>query len=280
MPKERLFMLHKTQIRKTVFISFIFGLIIACQSHETTSSTGSQNSTVPKEVSIAKTEAIQLPKDNSNKDQTSRSIRGSQINVQKDDKVESRWLFVGDSLTAGYGLEAEAAYVALIQNKILKDHWLDTQSKKRPKLINAGISGDTSAGALRRLDWLLADSPNRVFLCIGANDGLRGQSIAALKDNLIKIIQKVKSKGIKVTLMGMQVPPNYGVKYSVQFKQSYFDIAKSQNVPLYPFLLEGVGGVAELNQSDGIHPNHQGQEVIAEQLFKYFLEENYLTKAN
>ena len=270
---------YKTQIRQTIFISFVLGFFTDCQSYEATSST---RYTESKASTVSKTanEVLQLSKVNLEKDQKSRQIREKQIIGQSKEQRKSRWLFVGDSLTAGFGLEVEAAYVALIQAKILKEDWIDSKSKKQLKLINAGISGDTSAGVLRRLDWLLADSPNRVFLCIGANDGLRGQSITALKDNLIKIIQKIKSKGIEVTLIGMQVPPNYGVEYSAQFKQSYFDVAESESVPLYPFLLQGVGGVAELNQNDGIHPNHQGQEVIAEQLFKYILKENYLTKAN
>ncbi len=199
----------------------------------------------------------------------------SQVNKEQS---LTKWLFVGDSLTAGFGLELEAAYVALMQQKIKKEHWIDPHSKLSPLLINAGISGDTSAGALRRIDWLLADEPTRVFLCIGANDGLRGQAISSLKENLLKMIKKLKKRGVQITLMGMQVPPNYGQEYSTKFKESYVEIALSEKLDLYPFLLDKVGGISELNQSDGIHPNHQGHQVIAEGLFNHILKRGYLIK--
>ena len=266
-------MLNQYKILMHIIIFSWLGLAIGCQANKDDSST---QSTVRSTIKLS-TDA------SSSESKTSKLSIVEHLSIDgesnRQTRQESKWVFVGDSLTAGYGLESEAAYVALIQAKIRQGNWLDSESNSVPKLINAGISGDTSAGALRRLDWLLADQPSRVFLCIGANDGLRGQSTVALKKNLTTMIQKVKRKGIQITLMGMQVPPNYGPEYSVQFKQSYVDVAREQKVSLYPFLLKDVAGVAKLNQSDGIHPNHEGQKVIAEQLFNYILKQAYLSKA-
>jgi acyl-CoA thioesterase I len=191
-----------------------------------------------------------------------------------------KWLFIGDSLTAGYGLDANSSYVAILQRAIEAEAWVEPVSGQMPKLINAGVSGDTSAGALRRVSWLLADQPTRVFLCIGANDGLRGQPVAMLKKNLNQLISIMKEMSIEVHLIGMQVPPNYGAEYSTEFTQAYQQVAEEQQVNLYPFLLANVAGVANLNQSDGIHPNREGHQVVAQQFHTYLKSLNLLTHSS
>lgn len=264
-------MRYDYRFMKYLILFLLHGWLLACQAGSIGSDIHSVNQDRSKgATSVSKSPALY----NHGNEENSLS------RIKQESKHVTKWLFVGDSLTAGYGLEPEAAYVALIQKKIHQEAWLDAESKQVPILINAGISGDTSAGALRRIDWLLAEQPSRVFLCIGANDGLRGQAVSALEMNLTKLIEKIKKKGIQVTLMGMQVPSNYGPEYSAQFKQSYQTVAESQKIALYPFLLKGVGGVAELNQSDGIHPNHEGQQKIATQLFEYILQQAYLSKAD
>ena len=172
-------------------------------------------------------------------------------------------------MTAGYGLDAQSSYVSLLENMIKVQDFVDTKTGLIPKLVNAGVSGDTSTGALRRLSWLLADQPDRVFLCIGANDGLRGQPIKVLKSNLINLSKMIQSKGIELMLMGMRIPPNYGVEYSEGFAKVYKQVAEEHNVALYPFLLANVAGHNHLNQTDGIHPNRKGHQLIAQQLFKH-----------
>lgn len=195
-------------------------------------------------------------------------------------KLRPKWLFIGDSLTAGYGLDADFSYVAILQRAIEAEAWVEPVSGQMPTLINAGVSGDTSAGALRRVSWLLADQPTRVFLCIGANDGLRGQPVAMLKKNLNQLISIMKDMSVEVHLIGMQVPPNYGVEYSTEFAQAYQQVAEEQQVSLYPFLLANVAGVARLNQSDGIHPNREGHEVVAQQFHTYLKTLNLLTHSS
>ena len=182
---------------------------------------------------------------------------------------QTKWLFVGDSLTAGFGLEAQSSYVSVLGSMIKTHKFVDSTTGLVPKLINAGVSGDTSTGALRRLSWLLADQPHRIFLCIGANDGLRGQPLELLKSNLSNLTKMIKSKGIDLMLMGMRIPPNYGIEYSKGFAKVYAQVAQEQNVPLYPFLLVNVAGHSHLNQTDGIHPNREGHQLIAQQLFNH-----------
>ena len=191
----------------------------------------------------------------------------------------SKWLFIGDSLTAGFGVEIDQSYVSVLQDIITSENLVDSTLLKEPKLINAGVSGDTSAGVLRRLDWLLAEKPDRVFLCIGANDGLRGQPLAALEKNLTKIIKKLKDLHIYVYLMGMKLPPNYGESYTTQFAQVYVNISKNEMIPLYPFLLEGVAGHHQYNQADGIHPTEAGHHKIAKKLSKKLINIGLLQKS-
>lgn len=167
-------------------------------------------------------------------------------------------LFFGDSLTAGYGLSAEEAFPALIEKELNK-------KISRVKVINGGLSGETSAGGVSRIDWLLRQPIQIFVLELGANDGLRGLPLHQTRKNLQAIIDKVKTKnpGVKIVLAGMMVPPNMGNQYTSEFRVIYPDLAKKNNATLIPFLLEGVGGIEKLNQSDGIHPNVEGHKIVA-----------------
>lgn len=170
-------------------------------------------------------------------------------------------LFFGDSLTAGYGLSPEMAFPSLIEKQLNK-------SGPSVKITNAGLSGETSAGGLARIDWVLRQRIDIFVLELGANDGLRGLPLSQTKSNLQGIIDKVKAKypNAKIVLTGMMVPPNMGKQYSAEFKNIYPDLAKKNNAVLMPFLLEGVGGIEKLNQADGIHPNVEGHKIIARNL--------------
>ncbi len=171
-------------------------------------------------------------------------------------------LFFGTSLTAGLGLEQSEAYPAIIQEKI-------DSLNLNYKVINGGLSGETSAGGKSRIDWLLKQ-PIAVFVLeLGANDGLRGISVEETRANLQAIIDKVKLKYPDVVLVmeGMQMPPNMGQKYTQEFKETFSLLAKENDMIFVPFLLEGVGGVAKLNQDDGIHPTKEGQKILAENVW-------------
>lgn len=172
-------------------------------------------------------------------------------------------LFFGTSLTAGYGLDPAEAYPALIQKKI--------DSLDLPyKVINGGLSGETSAAGKSRIDWLLKQ-PIAVFVLeLGANDGLRGLSVTETSANLQAVIDKVKAKypNVKMVMAGMQMPPNMGEKYTADFKAVFSNLAQKNQMVFVPFLLEGVGGVARLNQEDGIHPTAEGQQILAENVWK------------
>lgn len=164
---------------------------------------------------------------------------------------------LGDSLAAGLGVDPTEAYPAVLQ-RLLDDAGLGYQ------VINAGISGDTSAGALRRVDWMLRRPVDALLLQIGGNDGLRGQSPAALKTNLVTIMERTRAKypGVRIILAGMKMPPNMGA-YATQFEQVFVEVAREQRAALVPFLLEGVGGVPEMNLPDGIHPTPEGHRRVA-----------------
>ncbi|HYJ03569.1 MAG TPA: arylesterase [Chthoniobacterales bacterium] len=168
-------------------------------------------------------------------------------------------LFLGDSLTAGLGVQPAEAFPALVAEKI--------RAAGLPfEVENAGLSGDTSAGGLRRIDWLLQRPIDVLFLELGANDGLRGQPLKSLKANLQAIIDKTKAKNpqAKIVLAGMQVPPNLGAEYASGFQRVFAELAQENNAVLIPFLLEGVGGNRELNQQDLIHPSAAGHGIIAD----------------
>ncbi|MEO8277123.1 MAG: arylesterase [Thermoanaerobaculia bacterium] len=170
-----------------------------------------------------------------------------------------RIVFLGDSLTAGLGLSEAEAYPALV-GKLLAGQGMPVT------VVNAGVSGDTSAGGLARLDWLLTQKPDILFVALGANDGLRGQPVAGIAANLHEIVIRARAAGATVVLAGMRMPPNYGPAYTHDFEAAYRNVAKDLAVPLLPFLLEGVGGIAALNQADGIHPTAEGQRRVAAQV--------------
>jgi len=169
---------------------------------------------------------------------------------------------LGDSLTAGLGVAPEEAYPALLEARLRREGF-------DYRVVNAGVSGDTSAGGLRRIDWALKLRPDVVIVALGANDGLRGQPPEALRDNLTRIVARAKVSGARVLLAGMRVPPNYGDEYARAFAAVYPQVARATGAPLAPFLLDGVAGDARLNQADGLHPTAEGQRVIAERLWPH-----------
>ncbi len=173
-------------------------------------------------------------------------------------------LFFGNSLTAGYGIDQEDAFAGLTQDRI-DSLGLDY------RVINGGLSGETTAGGLSRLDWFLEDEPYIFILELGGNDGLRGILPAESKRNLIGIIDKVRAKypDTKIILAGMQIPPNMGQEYTEEFKSIYPEVAAEKNVTLIPFLLENVGGIPELNLPDGIHPTEEGHKIVFETIWPY-----------
>jgi acyl-CoA thioesterase-1 len=172
-------------------------------------------------------------------------------------------LFFGDSLTAGYGLSPEEAFPALVEKELNKN-------SQQVKVTNAGLSGETSAGGLSRIDWILRQQVDIFVLELGANDGLRGLPLDQTRKNLQAIIDKVKAKypNVKLVLAGMMVPPNLGKEYTNEFKNIYPTLAKQNKATLIPFLLEGVGGDEKLNQPDGIHPNAEGHKIVAKNIAK------------
>jgi acyl-CoA thioesterase-1 len=172
-------------------------------------------------------------------------------------------LCLGDSITSGYGLDAEQSYPALLHKKIDAKKW-------NFKVVNAGQSGDTSAGGLARLDWLLKNRVDVLVLELGGNDGLRGLPVETTRKNLQAIIDRTKNRypDAKVILAGMQVPPNMGRDYGEKFIATFRDLAKRNKATLIPFVLEGAAGVRELNLPDGIHPTAKGQEIVAANVWK------------
>jgi acyl-CoA thioesterase-1 len=165
-------------------------------------------------------------------------------------------IFLGDSLTAGLGVSVEEAFPARV-GEILAAEGHPIQ------VINAGVSGDISAGGASRLAWLLRQKPAIVVVELGANDGMRGQPLAELEKNLLDIVQRSQAAGAKVLILGMRIPPNYGKDYSDGFEAIYPRVAEQTGAALVPFLLEGVGGEARLNQADGIHPTAEGHRLVA-----------------
>jgi acyl-CoA thioesterase-1 len=166
-------------------------------------------------------------------------------------------VILGDSLTAGLGLLETQSYPHLLQEKIDRAGFAF-------EVMNAGVSGDTSAGGVRRLDWALQGNVRILILELGANDGLRGLSVSEMKRNLGQIIEAARAKNIIVVLAGMEAPPNYGAEYAASFRQAYRDVARQYHITLIPFLLDRVAGHPSLNQSDGIHPNPAGAEIVAD----------------
>ncbi len=171
-------------------------------------------------------------------------------------------VFLGDSLTAGYGLSEDQAYPSLIQ-KSLECDGLDW------KVTNAGISGDTTSGGSKRVNWILKSSPTIVFVALGANDGLRGIDPDLTLKNLESIVTKIKKSGALVILAGMQLPVNYGTDYRDKFKAIFPGLARKHQLSFYPFLLERVAAKPELNLADGIHPNESGQIILAQKIYSF-----------
>ncbi|MEP7009519.1 MAG: arylesterase [Acidobacteriota bacterium] len=171
-------------------------------------------------------------------------------------------IFLGDSLTAGLGVSVEEAFPARV-GEILAAEGHPIQ------VINAGVSGDISAGGASRLAWLLRQKPAVVVVELGANDGMRGQPLADLEKNLLDVVRRSQAAGAKVLILGMKIPPNYGKDYSDGFDAIYPRVAKETGAALMPFLLEGVGGDPELNQADGIHPTVAGHKIVAKNVAPY-----------
>jgi len=169
---------------------------------------------------------------------------------------------LGDSLTAGLGVAQEEAYPALLQARLRREGLAY-------RVVNAGVSGDTSAGGRRRVDWVLRSKPELVIVALGANDGLRGLPVDDLRENLEAIVKRLQAAGVRVLLVGMRVPPNYGDAYARAFAAVFPTVARRTGVPLAPFLLDGVAANPRLNQPDGVHPTADGQRVIADKLWPY-----------
>ncbi|MBM3845330.1 MAG: arylesterase [Verrucomicrobia bacterium] len=174
-----------------------------------------------------------------------------------------RIVILGDSITAGYGLDPSEAYPALLQKRI-------TEHRLPYKVINAGVSGDTTSGGVRRTDWVLKQEADVLVLALGGNDGLRGISPAVTQSNLLTIIERarIRTPEIRVLVAGMQMPPSMGEDYARSYREIFPEVAKQARVSLIPFLLEGVGALPEMNQPDLIHPTAEGQRRIADTVWK------------
>jgi acyl-CoA thioesterase-1 len=237
MLKNKQLMIHINNRTQSIFLKFCyFSLLIFLWSC---------NSDVPKKVT--NTETI-----------TTKTV----IKTTENDTIK-RIVFFGDSLTAGYGLEnVNDAFPGIIQAKI-------DSLQLNYKVVNSGISGETTSGGKNRIDWVLNEKPTIFILELGANDGLRGVPLKQSKTNLQAIIDTVLKKypTTKIVLAGMQIPPNMGQTYTTEFKNIFPSLAKSNNLYLVPFLLENVGGIAALNQSDGIHPTKEGHQILAKNVW-------------
>ena len=174
-------------------------------------------------------------------------------------------LFLGDSLTAGYGLREGQSFPALIEARLREEGYGPDQVR----ILNGGVSGSTSASALNRLQWHIRAEPDLMLLSLGANDGLRGLSIEQMEANLRETIEFAQGNGLRVALTGMMVPPNLGKDYSADFQAVFPRLAQDYDLPFMPFLLEGVAAEPELNQADGVHPNAEGARIIAENVYDF-----------
>jgi acyl-CoA thioesterase-1 len=175
---------------------------------------------------------------------------------------EPKVVFLGDSLSAGLHLARDEAFPALLGRLLA--------AAGRPvRIVNAGVSGDTTAGGLSRIDWVLQGKPEVVVVELGANDGLRGQPLASIEQNLAAILERAKQAGARVMLLGMKLPPSYGREYTEGFAAIYPRLAREHGAELVPFLLEGVAGRPELNLEDGLHPNARGHELVAENVLPH-----------
>lgn len=180
-------------------------------------------------------------------------------------QAEYTVLFLGDSLTEGYGLEAGQSFPSLVEQR------LQAEGREDIRVINGGISGSTSASAISRLQWFMRSAPDLMVLSLGANDGLRGLSVVQLRENLEKTITLARDNGIEVALTGMMVPPNMGEDYAMEFATVFPELAQKYQLPLMPFLLDGVAAIPELNQADGIHPNIRGTRIVADNVYAFLI---------
>jgi acyl-CoA thioesterase-1 len=174
-------------------------------------------------------------------------------------------LFLGDSLTEGLGLEEHEAFPNLVAQR------LAAEGRDDIEIVNAGVSGSTSASGLSRMQWYVRSQPDLLVLSLGANDGLRGLDVNEMKANLAETIEFAQTNGVKVALTGMLVPPNMGPEYTSAFAQVFPDLAAQYELPFLPFLLEGVAAVPELNQADRIHPNIEGAKIVAETVYDFLV---------
>jgi len=168
----------------------------------------------------------------------------------------------GDSLTAGLGVMPDESYPAQLQARLRADGYAY-------RVVNAGASGDTTAGGLRRVDWALKNKPDIVIVALGANDAMRGQDLASVRSNLDGIVARFQKAGARVLVAGMEVPPNYGARYAADFRRLYVEVARKRGVAFMPFLLDGVAGDPRLNQGDGIHPTAEGYRIVVDHLWPY-----------
>ena len=176
--------------------------------------------------------------------------------------VERVIVAFGDSLTAGLGVTPEDSYPARLQARLRAEGY-------DYRVVNAGASGDTTAGGLRRVDWALKNKPEIVIVALGANDALRGQDLASVRANLNAIVARFQKAGVRVLVAGMEVPPNYGARYAADFRRLYAEVARKRGAALMPFLLDGVAGNPRLNQPDGIHPTAEGYRVLVDHLWPH-----------
>jgi acyl-CoA thioesterase-1 len=170
----------------------------------------------------------------------------------------------GDSLTAGLGVPADQAYPARLGERLRREGY-------EYRVVNAGVSGDTTAGGLRRVDWALRLEPEIVILELGVNDALRGQSLVSVRANLDELVRRFQAAGARVLVAGMRLPPNYGTRYAEDFRRLFREVARARNAPLMPFFLEGVGAVPRLNQADGIHPTAEGYAIVVDRLWPFLV---------
>jgi acyl-CoA thioesterase-1 len=171
-------------------------------------------------------------------------------------------LAFGDSLTAGAGVSADQSYPALLAQRLKAEGYAY-------RVVNAGVSGDTTAGGLRRVDWALRLRPDIVILELGANDALRGQDLGGVRANVEQLVARFQEGGARVLVAGMQLPPNYGPRYGGEFQRLFEEVARRRGAALMPFFLEGVGGDPRLNQFDGLHPTAEGYRVIVDRLWPH-----------
>lgn len=177
--------------------------------------------------------------------------------------AETMIVIIGDSLTKGHGVSPEDAFPNVLEEMLRENGYEDI------RVVNAGISGSTTSGGLKRLEWVMQNSPQIVIIALGANDGLKGKPVEVIHANLDDMIRYAKEKETKVILAGMRVPPNYGTEYREKYEKIFIDLAEEHKLPFIPFLLEGVAGIRALNLADGIHPNEDGHKIIAKTVYNY-----------